>query len=92
MACCRPLLTALLASTLVAAPLRAQPWAPGQEPLPPAQQASVEEARSLERLRRSAVPDDLRGRYLRAAHTLLQRYWMPKQEPRLLLNLSLIHI
>jgi len=72
------------ALALLLPPLRAQPWAPGQEP-PPLPSATPAEARALESLRRSDSGPQLRRRYLDAAHALLQRFWATRQQPRLLL-------
>ena len=75
----------LLVGALSSGPLRAQPWAPGQAPPPAPKPVNAEQARNLERLRRTGAGDDLRRRYLKAAHALLLQYWSPSQEPRLLL-------
>lgn len=77
----------LLLSLALAAPLRAQPWAPGQEPPPPTPKpADPAQARALDSLRNDSQgsPAEQRKRYLRAAHELLQRYWGTREQPSLL--------
>ena len=80
-------LLATLALPLLALPLQAQPWAPGQEPPPPpAKPADPAQARALETLRSTTEgsPAEQRKRYLRAAHDLLHRYWGSREQPSLL--------
>jgi len=77
----------LLLALAMAAPLRAQPWAPGQEPPPPPPKpADPAQARALETLRQDpkGTPTEQRQRYLRAAHDLLHRHWGSREQPALL--------
>lgn len=70
--------TLLLAGLLAAAPpLRAQPWAPGQ-------QSSRDEAMAAEQLRREPTSPEQRRRYLGAAHAWLGSFWGTRQTPSLL--------
>ena len=80
----RSAIPVLITGLVLLQPAAAQPWSPGQEP-PPAPAAIAVQARELETLRRTGSGADLRRRYLQAAHTLLQAYWAPRAQPRLLL-------
>ena len=64
--------------------VRAEPWAPGQEPPPEPSIIKPSEAKALETLRLEAQGPEGRKRYLRAAHDLLHRYWGTKAKPELL--------
>lgn len=64
--------------------LKAQPWAPGQEPPPAPTVVKPAEAQALEALRLESRGVEGRKRYLKAAHDLLHRYWGTKVKPELL--------
>lgn len=83
--------TAIMIGALSTAPAGGEPWAEDPATTPPvALQADPNEARALERQRRT-VDDSLstaeqRRRYLSAAHGLLTRFWNSQPAPRLLLE------
>ena len=77
----RPLLLALIGAQAAAL---AQPWAPGQGPPPGLNLPTQAEAQQLEHLRLNGEPKQLRERYLREAHNLLNRFWASQKQPTLL--------